>query len=125
MRPMARKGWLERLWQERAAVRKRMRKRRSKGRRRDGGGGGSSGGEIWGLWSGWMSARMNGEKCSWEFMRQRKVGGGPGERGGGVMGVPPPLGHIKEEPRGLWSSGLGKGRLSTFPLSQYHRRGEV
>ena len=59
---------------------------------------------------------------AWEGTRAFTASGG---KGGGGMGVPPPLGHIKEEPRGLWSSGLGKGRLSTFPLSQYHRRGEV
>ena len=31
----------------------------------------------------------------------------------------------KKSPVGLWPSGLERGRLPTFPLSQYHRRGKV
>ena len=39
----------------------------------------------------------------------------------------PGVGHKKKESPGTCLSGglLWKGRLPTFPLSQYHRRGEV
>ena len=81
-----------------------MRKRRSEGRKRDGGGGG--GGGMGGLWSGWMSAGMNGEKGGGVLMRQRKVGGGPGEGG---CAPPPPRGDTKDEPRDSGPRGSGRG----------------
>ncbi|NBJ09084.1 hypothetical protein D1647_23400 [Alistipes sp. Z76] len=97
-----------------------MRKRRSEGRKRDGSGG-SGGGGMWGLWSGWMSARMNGEKCSGVLMSQRKVGGGPGERGGGIRGrrwhgspAAAPGAHKRRAP-GTLVLGAREGAVIYFP----------